>query len=451
MSTRSLPIALILLLQGVLVPAAVAQVPLGPSFTYQGRLDNNAAPLNGTADLRFTLWDGATSPPGVQIGAIQTVSNVTITDGLFTVSLNAASEFGAAPFDGQARWLQIAVRSPAGGGVFTTLAPRQALAAAPYASFSAAPWRSSGGNLSYTGGNVGIGTAFPQTLLSISQGGDFNTFLSIDSGLTAPQYSAVRFYDRGFPIWSLGKIGSNDFSIREIANSTDRLSILQGGNVGIGTSSPDVKLQIQGGTDASPAGGGYLAIGSTTSTNIVIDNNEIMARNNGATSTLFLNNDGGDVVIAPGFTTRVGVLEITGGSDLSERFDVGGGGAVPGTVVVIDPEHPGELTPATQAYDRKVAGVISGAGGVKPGMLMSQTGTAADGKHPVALTGRVYCLADAGADGIRPGDFLTTSNIRGHAMKAADPARAQGAVLGKAMTPLAAGQRGLVLVLVTLQ
>jgi len=150
------------------------------------------------------------------------------------------------------------------------------------------------------------------------------------------------------------------------------------------------------------------------------------------------------------------VLEITGGSDLSEQFDVGTSldhsdlAAEPGLVVSIDPSRPGRLEICRQAYDRKVAGVISGAGGVRPGMLMGQQGSVANGSHPVALTGRVYVWADASTGSIEPGDLLTTSDVPGHAMKVGDHDRANGAVLGKAMTSLKSGQ-GLVLVLVSLQ
>lgn len=145
-------------------------------------------------------------------------------------------------------------------------------------------------------------------------------------------------------------------------------------------------------------------------------------------------------------------LEITGGSDLSEQFDINAGPVPiePGMVVCIDANHPGELTLSRRAYDPTVAGIVSGAGSVKPGLLMGQRGTRADGKLPVALSGRVYCLADAARGAIRPGDLLTTSDTPGHAMKAADPARVPGAILGKAMTALESGQ-GLVLVLVSLQ
>ena len=97
-----------------------------------------------------------------------------------------------------------------------------------------------------------------------------------------------------------------------------------------------------------------------------------------------------------------------------------------------------------------MAGIISGAGDVKPGMMMGQDRTLADGKHPVALSGRVYVWADASRGAIQPGDMLTTSGTPGHAMKVANSAKAQGAIIGKAMTGLKAG-KGLVLVLVTLQ
>ena len=81
---------------------------------------------------------------------------------------------------------------------------------------------------------------------------------------------------------------------------------------------------------------------------------------------------------------------------------------------------------------------------------MGQEGTLADGKHPVALSGRVYVWVDASRHPVKPGDLLTTSATPGHAMKAANPQRAQGAVIGKAMTGLKSG-KGLVLALITLQ
>jgi hypothetical protein len=144
-------------------------------------------------------------------------------------------------------------------------------------------------------------------------------------------------------------------------------------------------------------------------------------------------------------------LEITGGADIAEPFLVNNVDEIePGTVLSIDPLNAGQLKIASNSYDRCVAGIVSGASEINPGLILKQAGTKADGKHLVALTGRVYCKADASKKPIRPGDLLTTSDLPGFAMAAGDMNRAQGAILGKAMTGLENGQ-GLILVLVTLQ
>src|SRR5262249_51452225 len=133
-------------------------------------------------------------------------------------------------------------------------------------------------------------------------------------------------------------------------------------------------------------------------------------------------------------TTTTHVLQITGGGDLAEPFEAAEKQSIqPGMVLMIDPVHPGQLRLSRTAYDRKVAGIASGAGGIKPGLTMKQEGTSADGSVPVALTGRVYCWADAEYGAIEPGDLLTTSETAGHAMKVTDHDRAQGAIIGKAM------------------
>ncbi|MBI4579031.1 MAG: tail fiber domain-containing protein [Planctomycetes bacterium] len=119
------------------VGRATGQVPLGTAFTFQGDLQHNQSLIDGTCDFQFSLWDqpGSGSPPigGNQIGSTQTIANVVLTGGVFTVQLNASAEFGADAFDGSSRWLQIAVRFPAGSGSYSTLTPRQPITATPYA------------------------------------------------------------------------------------------------------------------------------------------------------------------------------------------------------------------------------------------------------------------------------------------------------------------------------
>jgi hypothetical protein len=144
-------------------------------------------------------------------------------------------------------------------------------------------------------------------------------------------------------------------------------------------------------------------------------------------------------------------IQITGGSDLSEFFELSDENNIEkGMVVCIDENNPGQLKKSEKSFDKTVAGIVSGANNIKPGLVMSQKGTIADGEHLIALSGRVYCMVDATIVPVEIGDMLTTSNNPGHAMKVTDYNRAQGAIIGKAMTSLKSG-KGLVLVLVSLQ
>ncbi len=100
---------------------------VGASFTYQGYLQQNGAASNGSCDFEFKLYDASSG--GSQVGSTQTRTGTSVTQGRFTVEL----DFGPSAFNGQARWLEISVRCPAGSGSYTTLAPRQPLTPAPYA------------------------------------------------------------------------------------------------------------------------------------------------------------------------------------------------------------------------------------------------------------------------------------------------------------------------------
>jgi hypothetical protein len=148
-----------------------------------------------------------------------------------------------------------------------------------------------------------------------------------------------------------------------------------------------------------------------------------------------------------------GDVEVTGdirlvNADCAEDFDIAGLEKVePGAVMVIDSE--GSLIECNSPYDKRVAGVISGAGKYKPALILDKQESSKN-RMPIALMGKVYCRVDASYGAIEVGDLLTTSPTLGHAMKADDPMKAFGAVIGKALRPLEVGQN-LIPVLVSLQ
>jgi hypothetical protein len=127
---RASRIATCSLVAELLVPSILlAQTPAGTAFTYQGQLRQSGTPVSGSADFQFSLWDDPNSAdPNDQVGSTLSELNVDVDNGLFAVKL----DFGASVFTGEARWLEVAVRTPAGGGAYTTLTPRQELTPAPY-------------------------------------------------------------------------------------------------------------------------------------------------------------------------------------------------------------------------------------------------------------------------------------------------------------------------------
>lgn len=243
-------------------------------------------------------------------------------------------------------------------------------------------------------GRVGIGTDSIQAKLHVKGTGFPDSYIYLESESGGD--TGIRFYNGGAHTGSLFYDESEDI-VRLSHADTPITQIVcdKNGNVGIGTNNPNEKLHVAG-------------------------------------------------------RVKCGTLEITGGSDIAEPFDIVEDVTImPGMVVVIDPHNPGQLTVSKEAYDTCVAGVISGAGGIKPGLTLTQE-TMFDGTQNVALAGRVYARCDASYGKIEPGDLLTTSSTPGYAMKITDYDKANGAILGKAMTSLNDGQ-GLVLILVSLQ
>ncbi len=574
----------------------------GTAFSYQGRLsvgDNSTN--NGSYDFQFQVFDTASVGTGSSYGSPNpnNANAVAVSNGLFTVTL----DFGTGVFTGPARWLQISVRTN-GVGTYTTLNPRQALTPTPYAIYAGnaaqlggqgatayvakagdtmtgalnlpADGLILGGNqLVASSGNVGIGTATPGPF-KLNVAGNTKLGNNMTIGRSGGQYDEIGYnvgytgasdiytYFKGDKAASI-RLGYNGIEFRTAPSGSagtpltlnNRMTITQSGNVGIGTTIPSAKLEVNGniiaspndqgnpgnivltagsvdgtalychsyglpfhahndftGTDVVLAGGqaagftggisvsGNVGIGTTTPGYALDVVGRSRIRDGNGTAGLWFNTAhgfGSGGVADIGFVgvldpTRIGfygndprggsgwgltfdtvtgnvgigtgtsyptsklrvngdasvcTLTITGGCDLSEPFHMSSTNMAAGSVVVIDEEHPGKLKLSEHVFDSRVAGIISGANGVNPGISMHQEGLLEGGQN-VALSGRVYALADASESSINPGDLLTTSATPSHCMKVTNSTKAQGAIIGKAMSALAEG-KGMVLVLVSLQ
>jgi hypothetical protein len=142
-------------------------------------------------------------------------------------------------------------------------------------------------------------------------------------------------------------------------------------------------------------------------------------------------------------------------ADCAEEFDIVEENVEAGTVMVLT--ESGSLQPSYEEYDKKVAGIVSGASGYKPAIVLDRQNSedqseknANKDRMPIALMGKVYCKVDAQNSSIEIGDLLTTSSTKGYAMKADDPMKAFGAVIGKALGSIKHGL-GMIPVLVSLQ
>ncbi|MDP5218551.1 hypothetical protein Q5Y75_15085 [Ruegeria sp. 2205SS24-7] len=176
----------------------------------------------------------------------------------------------------------------------------------------------------------------------------------------------------------------------------------------------------------------------------------------GTSGDLFVKNDNGNNTIH--LSGNTGNMNLSGDvrftnnvADCAEEFDLGDQAREngPGTVMVIG--EGGKLHPSTSEYDTAVAGVVSGAGGLRPGVILGQDADAKEGSRcHLAVLGRVFVKADSALGSINVGDLLTTSPIEGHAMRVSDRARATGAVIGKSLGTLSEG-RGMVQILICLQ
>lgn len=472
---------------------AISSAP--PLISYQGTIISGNTPYEGTGYFKFALVNSATgngssnfwANDGTASDAPSTAIELSVTGGQFHVLLGDIALDGMtqplspAAFRETAIYLRIWFSSTGADSTFEALEPNQMIVTVPYA-FHAdnalalnAP---NGGPPNAVhiadNGDVGVGTTQPSRKLHVIgnaiQLENNSKVIELRTDGRAVDLQSfthslfIRSTGTGVCPWECNNVIISPFG--------------QDGNVGIGTIDPginngdqrnNIKLDVSGRV--------RLRRGNSSWDPVVTFYDDTLQKDRGGVgmgwnySKIGLYADGvgwGFLMDAQNGNVGIGttdpqakldvagmastqLLKITGGSDLAEPFEITGDESIePGMVVSIDPEHPGQLRISDTAYDRTVAGVVSGAGGVNPGLTMYQEGTVADGSHPIALTGRVYVLADASHTPIRPGDLLTASNNPGHAMKVTNYENGQGATLGKAMSSLEEGT-GLVLLLVALQ
>lgn len=443
--------ALSALLALAVISTAAAQTP----FTYQGQLMQNGQPFNGTVNIVFDMFDSPAGPGSI---GDETHNNVPVSNGHFTVDIG-----GNAGWDlnlGNDLWLEITVDG-------NTLAPRQKLSPTPHALIADSfklPFDSS--DFLFSGltvptlkirndGTGGAIAGLTDNANAHAITGSNSATAAVGSGVLGVANSPTGYGVEGINNATTGSAVGGFFQTTSKTGFAAWARVTGGGvhngsfagvfenNAGSGFATG-----VQGSSSSATNGFGVRGWHSA-SNGFGAGVYGLSSSANGYGGYFEANAPGGVPLFVNGMA-QVKVLQILGGSDLSEGFDVSGE-IEPGMVVAIDPHNPGNLVASAQAYDKKVAGIVSGANGVNVGLIMGQKDSVADGKHPIALSGRVYCRAIGGTTGIEPGDLLTTAATPGHAMKASDPAAAPGATIGKAMSALKPGETGLVLVLVNLQ
>jgi hypothetical protein len=322
-------------------------------------------------------------------------------------------------------------------------------------------WTTSGNNINNTNtGNVGVGTASPAAKLAVAtNSASVNGSVSITPDATN-NYYASNPHDALFVDGSLlGPHGTYTgaavrlFRLRS-QQGVDTFTVGRVGDALISPRTENLSYTLRLGPDANNAyyagsdhdillisGSGYNAHGVYTSKTL--------------RPLRVTNASGGDafVIGRDGNATFGGNVTVSGNigakyQDMAEWVPARQQ-LVAGTVVTLDPEKSNQVMASTQAYDTRVAGVVS----ARPGITLGEAGT---GKLLVATTGRVKVRVDARRSPIRIGDLLVTGDKEGFAMKS-EPMRirgrqihAPGTLIGKALEPLPRGT-GEILVLLSLQ
>jgi len=301
---------LTLLLLASAQPAPTAAATLGRSFTYQGQLSQAGNPISGMVTLRFSLWDaaGIGDPPvgGTSIGTNQLIKNVPVDRGVFSVAVNSGDEFGSAAFNGQARWLQVEVCSDSSCTSATVLGPRQPMTAAPYA---LGPWQLSGTSITYTNGNVGIGTTTPAMRLDV-RGGPIGV-----EGLGDQADLLWLNTERNWVFRQEGTGAGAALKLQNIGGGGNKNFIVQTtGLMGVGTTAPTAKLDVRGDIRLGPSGEFLATVGSEnvrvlrariSSTGAVLSGSGISVGSHSQTGVYLLNFSPGFPTLSPAPTITV--------------------------------------------------------------------------------------------------------------------------------------------------
>jgi len=242
----------LLLAVGHFSTPVAAGSPLASVFTYQGWLDQNLSPADGIFDFQFEIYDVETF--GSPIDFTVTADDIPVSNGLFTVEL----DFGGAVFQGEERWLEVGVREGSSIGAYTVLSPRQRLTAVPYTLHASHAESADGAIAADDADNL---DGLDSTDFLRTTGGFLTGALTVN-GMVHSTSGGIKFPDNTLQTTAASG-GSGDGHSLDAAdgNPTDVVFVDNTGNVGVGTTSPNARLSVNGSlvVGDGTAGGGFAA------------------------------------------------------------------------------------------------------------------------------------------------------------------------------------------------